>query len=138
MNILEGMTDEKPIGEDSIDGFIHCKDEAIEDVIKKYLMRSKQADSRKKGSELAVFRPPIGAKIKIDALDDIWSPSLELSSVSVLPAKLIDEKLTTDVSFSRNKSWIDASAQQDLVTSSPSTRCFRNIGFPGNEDLMEY
>lgn len=42
-------------------------------------------------------------------------PSLKLSSVSVFPANLTGEKLTTDVSFSRNQSWINASVQQDLI-----------------------
>ena len=48
MDILEGMTDEKPTGEDSIDGFIHCKDEAIEYVINKHFMTPKPAETRTK------------------------------------------------------------------------------------------
>lgn len=71
MNILEGMADEKPTGEDSIDGFRHYKNETIEDVINKYLMTPEQAEARKKVSELDSFGPPIGAKIKIDAFNDI-------------------------------------------------------------------
>lgn len=115
MDIIEGMTDEKPTGGDSIDVSIYCKNKGIEDVIKKYLMKPEEAEARKEVSELASFGPPVSAKIKIDALDDIWSPFLESSNFSVLPAKLTGENLTTGVSFSRNQSWIDTSAQQDLI-----------------------
>lgn len=118
-DILEGLTDEKPTGEDSIDGLIYCKNKATEDVINKYLMTPEEAEARKEVSELTSFGPPVGAKIKIDVLDGIWSPFLESSNVSVYPAKLTGKKLTTGVSFSRNQSWIDASAQQDLIPRSP-------------------
>lgn len=118
MDIIEGMTDEKPTGEQSIDVSTYCK-KGIEDVINKYLMKPEEAEARKEVSELASFGPPVGAKIKIDALDDIWSPFLELSNVSVLPAKLTGENLTTGVSCSLNQSWIDTSAHQDLIPRSP-------------------
>lgn len=94
MDILEGMTDEKSTGEDSIEGFIYCKNKAIEDIINKYLMTPEKAEAWKEVSELASFGPPVGAKIKIDALDDIWSPFLESINVSVLPAKLTGETLS--------------------------------------------
>lgn len=119
MEIIEGMTDEKFNGEDSIHSITHCRDEAIEDVIDEYLMTPAQAEASNKVSKLGSSGPPIGAKVKSDALDDIWSPSPESRSVSsVLPAIVTGKELTSDVSFSRTQSWIDASAQEDLITSS--------------------
>lgn len=75
MEILEGMNDEKLTGEDRRDGITNFKDEPIENGINEYLMTPAQAS--KTVSELAFFGQPIGAKIKNDALDDIWSPSPE-------------------------------------------------------------
>lgn len=128
MDILEGLTDEKPTGEDSIHGFIYCKNKAIEDVINKYLMTPEEVEARKEVSELASFGPPVGAKIKIDAPDGIWPPFLESSNISVLPAKLTGETLTTVVSFSRNQCWIDASAQQDLIPRSAQPERLVSLG----------
>lgn len=135
MDILEGITDEKPTGEDSIDGFIHCKDEAIEYVINIHLMPPEPAETRKKVSSLDSFGPPRGAEIKIDAPGDIWSPSLELSNISILPTKLIGEKPTTDVSFSRTQSWIDAPAQQGLIPGSSQPEVLETLASLGIRTL---
>lgn len=116
MEILEGMNDEKLTREDRRDGITNFKDEPIENGINEYLMTPAQAS--KTVSELAFFGQPIGAKIKNDALDDIWSPSPELRSVSVLPAIVIGKELTKVVPFSRNQSWINASEQGNLIPSS--------------------
>lgn len=53
--------------------------------------------------QVASFGPPIGAKMKNDALDDIWSPSPESRRISVLPAIVTGKELTND-SFSRAQS----------------------------------
>lgn len=106
MEILEGITEEKLTGEDSINGTTHGKDEAIEDVINECFLSPAQAEPSKTISELASFGPPIGAKIKNDALDDIWSPSPASRSVHVLPAIVTGKELINEVSFSRAQSWI--------------------------------
>lgn len=118
MEILEGMTKEKFTGKDSINGTTHGKDEAIEDVINECSLSPAQAEPSKTISELTSFRPPIGAKIKNDALDDILSPSRRSRSDHVLPTIVTGKELTNEVSFSRAQSWIDASAQKDLIPSS--------------------
>lgn len=135
MDILESMTDEKPTDEDSIDGSMYCKKKGFEDVINKYLMTAGESEARKEVSERASFGPPVGAKIKIDALDDIWLPFLESSNFSVLPAKLTCEKLTTGVSVSLNQSCIDASAQQDLIPRSAQPAVSERLDSLGMRNL---
>lgn len=135
MDILEGMTDEKPTDQDSTDDSMYCKNKGLEDIINKYFMTPGEAEARKEVSELASFGPPVGAKIKIDALDDIWLPFLESSNVSVLPAKLTGEKLTTGVSVPRNQSCIDASAQQDSIPRSAQPAGSERLDSPGIQNL---